>query len=260
VRPLRLVILLVPLAIAGAIVGCSSSKGTSKADSSDAGDEGSTGHDSGSLPDPSSKPPPKPKDAGPSDATPPKPPQTKDGGPHDAGKLTDAKVDATPPDASTTSATPLDPIDESIMQDEGLSVGSCVDVGLSHDTGFCRNDSAGQDFVEGCVDPTVYLLDCARYDTPGFTRSVCQDDGTTVGCYLHDVTPVGDFEKSDTGDAIDLFHGCPSSWEGTGFCDGDYLYMCSGGNDYVLDCGTFNTGSFTYTCAKDSRSGTIQCQ
>jgi hypothetical protein len=252
-------VVLVPLALGGAFTACSSSNGThNDSPDDDGGSEGST---STKRTDSGSKPPPKAKDAGTADTAPPPPPKGKaDGGVRDAGKLTDARVDATPPDSgNTTTATPLDPIDESIMPDDGLEVGTCTSVGLSKDTGFCRNDSAGQDFVEGCVDPTVYLLDCARYESPG-TRSVCQDDGTTVGCYLHDVSPVGDFEKSDTGDAFDLFHACPSSWEGTGFCDGDYLYMCSGGNDYVLDCGLFNTDTFTYTCGKDTISGKIQCQ
>jgi hypothetical protein len=255
-------VLLAPAAIAGVFAACSPSHSSSNDTSDDAGNEGGGGTvDARPKTDSATKPPPKATDAGARDAAPPPPPKNKPDGGRDGGKLTDASVDATPPDSGSTSgATPLDSIDESIMPDEGLAVGTCKDIGLSKDTGFCRNDSSGQDFVEGCVDPTVYLLDCARYDTPGTTRAVCQDDFTTVGCYLHDVSPVGDFEKNDSTDAIDLAHACPSSWEGTGFCDGDFLYMCSGGKDYVLDCAVFNFDSFTYTCGKDANTGTIQCQ
>jgi hypothetical protein len=266
VRKLGVFVLIASLSF-GSVLACSSGSGNGFSENpQDAGlGEGSTSSSNSkkSGTGSSSKPPPKPKDGGaPHDAAPP-PPASKtqpDGGTRDAGRLTDASVDAAPPDAATTSsATPLDPIDEIFMSDEGLAVGACSDIGLSKDTGFCQNDSAGQDFVEGCVDTGVYLLDCARYDTAGSTRASCQDDGVTVGCYLHDVSPIADFEKGDTVDAFDMFHTCPSSWEGTGFCDGNFLHMCSGGEDYVLDCGVFNIDSFTYTCGKDT-SGTISCQ
>jgi hypothetical protein len=171
----------------------------------------------------------------------------------------DADVDATPPD--TPSHTAVDPIDELLMPDDGDPLGSCTSEQLAKDTGFCNNGFvSGEDFIVGCVDPEAYLFDCARYDTPGSTRATCQDDGITVGCYVHDVSPVAAFELGDTLDAINLSHKCPESWEGTGYCSGDFLFMCSGGKDYALDCGTFNTGPFTYTCAKDTASGTIQCR
>jgi hypothetical protein len=243
---------------------CSSSNGTTPS-SNDAGSEAST-YDS-ALPTPNadsstpSKPPPRAKDGGAPDATLPPPPKTKpDGGPaYDAGQLMDADVDAAPPD--TTVFTPLDPSDESQMPDHGIIEDTCANLSMSKDTGFCKTDFFGADFVEGCAGSSgllVYLLDCARYETPGSTRARCQDDAITVGCYVHDVSPVGAFELGDTQEAIDLTHKCPADWEGTGYCNGDFLFMCSGGKDYALDCGTFNFGSFTYTC--DATSGTVQCK
>jgi hypothetical protein len=213
------------------------------------------------------KPPPSKKDAGQtSDARPPPPPPTpKDGGVSDA-KLDDADIpDADPGDSGGITATPLDPVDKSLMPQYGVQVGLCVDLGLSDSTGLCKtNPSSGQDFIEGCVDPNTYILDCQRYETAGSIRSICTDDGkTNVGCHLlFDMAIVDDFEKGQTASALDENHNCPASWEGYGYCSGQYVRMCINGKDWALDCTIYNNGSFTYTCGASTltaNKGKITC-
>ena len=209
------------------------------------------------------KPPPSSKDAGgTSDAKPPPPPPDgKDGGTSDSGQIGDADLpDADPGDAAIT-ATPLDPVDEYLMPTKGLQVGTCSDLNLANHTGLCKtNSSTGQDFVEGCVSPNAYILDCLRYETAGKTRSICTDDGkTNVGCHLLDEGKVDSFEKGQTSKALDEKHNCPSSWEGFGYCAGDYVRMCVNGKDWALDCKIYNNSTFTYTCGKSTISGNITC-
>ena len=250
------------LALLGA---CSSSSGGNPATDNDSGSDGTTTPDHNTtVPDGSlTKPPPKPKDGGSDAKPPPPPPGNKDGGHFDSGKVSDADIPDTSTggnDSGTTiPATPLDPIDESLMPDYGVDVGTCADLSLADSTGLCKSNASGQDFVEGCVTPDVYVLDCARYETPGSVRSICVDDGVSnVGCNVIDVKVVDDFEKGQSQSAYDLFHACPSSWEGYGNCQGDFVRMCIGGEDYALDCTIYNGGGFTYTCRTNSL-GKITC-
>ncbi len=268
---LRLLFVSLPLmlsASASAISACSAK--TDEAAPLDIQDGGDTGFDTGTHPTGDgglNKPPPTPKDGGStSDAKPPPPPPTpKDGGSSDA-KLGDADLpDADPGEGGTTSATPLDPVDQSLMPQYGVQVGLCSDIGLADSTGLCKtNSSNGQDFVEGCVTPNTYLLDCQRYETAGSTRSICTDDHkTNVGCHLlFDMAKVDDFEKGQTASALDEKHNCPASWEGYAYCAGNYVRMCVNGKDWALDCTIYNNTSFTYTCGKStltSNKGKVTC-
>ncbi len=263
---LRFLLVGLPLALSAsaAVISACSAK-TDQADPLNVQDGGDV-FDSGGHPTGDgglTKPPPSSKDAGgTSDAKPPDPPPTpKDGGVSDA-KLGDADIpDADPGDAGPT-ATPLDPVDKSLMPTKGVQVGLCSDLGLADSTGLCKtNPSNGQDFVEGCVDPNAYILDCARYETAGSIRSICTDNHTTnVGCHLlFDMGKIDSFEKGQTKNALDEKHNCPSSWEGYGYCSGKYVRMCVNGKDWALDCTIYNNGSFTYTCGKSTISGNLTC-
>jgi hypothetical protein len=209
------------------------------------------------MEDAGSKPRPSASDASARDAMPdtrPDASKPKTGG--DGGKLTDAAV-GTPP--ATGTGSPLDPIDESLMPDYGLDEGVCATYNLTKDTGRCYNGPfSGTDYVEGCVSPDAYLLDCARYETAGSTRSICQDDGTLAGCILIDVAQVASFEGSQTQDFIDQSHKCPDSWNGYAYCQGDFISLCKDGEDQWLDCTIYNFDTFTYTCGKDT-DGHIAC-
>jgi hypothetical protein len=235
-------------------------------------DGGDTPLDSGGThpaPDGSfTKPPPSSKDAGTtSDAKPPPPPPTpKDGGSVSDARTSDADLpDAATDDAGTATATPLDPVDKDLMPQYGVDVGTCVDIGLSDSTGLCKtNASTGQDFIEGCVSPETWLLDCQRYETAGSIRSICTDDGVSnVGCHLlFDMALVDDFEKAQTASALDEKHNCPTSWEGYAYCSGNYVRMCVNGKDWALDCTIYNNTDFTYTCGAStlaSNKGKITC-
>ena len=271
----RTFVVTLPLALAAAtlaLMGACSSSHPAAGFTGDASDDGTVAPErdagKGRPLDGSPKPPPAARDAGPMmmDARPPPipmpPPVNKPDGGGDAGKLLDAGgIDASIADAggSTSSLTPLDSVDKSLMPDFGLDVGACSGLKIPDGTGLCKsNASSGQDFVEGCVGTEAFILDCARYDTADLTRSTCSDDGKKVGCILVDVTAVASFEKSQTGSAFDLFHECPSSWEGYGNCEGDFVSMCVGGRDLALDCAIYNTQDFTYTCGKNA-SGQITC-
>jgi hypothetical protein len=210
--------------------------------------------------DAGSKPRPSAMDASTRDAMPdtrPDASKPKTGG--DGGKLTDAGLgpDAMPPVTGTGS--PLDPVDESLMPDYGLDEGLCTDYQLTKDTGRCYNGPfSGTDYVEGCVSPDTYLLDCSRYETAGMTRSICQDDGTLAGCILLDVAQVASFEGSQTDQFLDQSHKCPDSWNGYAYCQGDFISLCNQGEDVWLDCSIYNFDTFTYTCGTDT-DGHIAC-
>ncbi len=202
-----------------------------------------------------------------SDAPPPPPPPTaKDGGGTDADRLGDSDVpDAQVDDAGTVRFTPLDSVDGYFMPTKGVDVGRCVDLGFPDQTGICKtNSSTGQDFVEGCVAPEAYILDCQRYETAGKIRSICTDDHqTNVGCHLlFNMGKVDAFERGQTARALDEKHNCPPSWEGYAYCAGDYVRMCVNGKDWALDCKIYNNSTFTYTCGNstpDASVGDITC-